>query len=65
MVIILFRLKKIMMNLIFAFVSLYTVNIFTVNFDIIVPISVLGLIIITFLGLPGLITYCLIVIKYL
>lgn len=65
MVIILFKLKKIMMNLIFAFVSLYTVNLFTVNFDIMVPISILGLIIISFLGLPGLITYCLIVIKYL
>ncbi len=65
MVIILFKLKKVMMNLIFAFVSLYTVNLFTVNFDIMVPISILGLIIISFLGLPGLITYCLIVIKYL
>lgn len=53
------------MNLIFAFVSLYTVNLFTVNFDIIVPISFLGLVTIAFLGLPGLITYCLIVIKYL
>ncbi|MCX4364501.1 MAG: pro-sigmaK processing inhibitor BofA family protein [Bacilli bacterium] len=60
-----FKLKKVMMNLIFAFVSLYTVNLFTVNFDIMVPISILGLIIISFLGLPGLITYCLIVIKYL
>lgn len=60
-----FKLKKILMNLIFAFVSLYTVNLFTVNFDIIVPISFLGLVTIAFLGLPGLITYCLIVIKYL
>lgn len=65
MVIILFKIKKLLMNLIFAFVSLYTVNVFTINFDIMVPISIFGLIIITLLGLPGLITYCLIVIKYL
>ena len=65
MVIILFKIKKILMNLIFAFVSLYTVNVFTINFDIMIPISIFGLIVISFLGLPGLITYCLIVIKYL
>lgn len=65
MVIILFKIKKLLMNLIFAFISLYTVNLFTVNLDIIVPISIFGLIIITLLGLPGLITYCLIVIKCL
>lgn len=65
MVIILLKLKKVLMNLVFAFISLYTVNLFTVNFDIIIPISILGLVIISFLGLPGLITYCLIVIKCL
>ncbi len=65
MVIILFKIKKLLMNLIFAFVSLYTVNLFTVNFDIVVPIGIFGLGLIAFLGLPGLITYCLIVIKYL
>lgn len=54
-----------MMNLIFSFVSLYTVNLFTINLNIIIPISLFGLTIITFLGLPGLITYCLIIIKYL
>ena len=60
-----FKIKKMLMNLVFAFVSLYTVNIFTVNFNIIVPISIFGLVMIMFLGLPGLIIYCLIVLKCL
>ncbi len=60
-----FKIKKMLMNLVFAFVSLYTVNLFTVNFNIIVPISIFGLVMIMFLGFPGLIIYCLIVLKCL
>ncbi len=59
------KIKKLFLNLIFSFVSLYTVNLFTNAFDIIIPISISGIVIITFLGMPGFVMYCLIVIKYL
>ncbi len=59
------KIKKLLFNLIFSFVSLYTVNLFTNAFNIMIPISITGVLIITLLGMPGFVMYCLIVIKYL
>lgn len=58
-------IKQILKNIIVSFIYIYGVNLFVVNLGYVVPINVMSILIITFLGLPGLIVYSLLAIKYM
>lgn len=58
-------MKKRLLNIIFAVVSLYTINLFTINFNIMIPLNIFSVLLVSLLGLPGLAVYCLIIIKYM
>lgn len=57
--------KKVLLNIIFAFISLYTVNLFTMNFGVMIPLNIFSIVLVTILRLPGLAVLCLIIIKYM
>ena len=58
-------IKQIFKNIILSFIYIYGVNLFVVNLGYIVPINFMSVLIITFLGVPGLIVYSLLAIKYM
>lgn len=58
-------IKRLIKNMIVSFFSIYSINLVTTHIDFLIPINYFSILFTTFLGMPGLIVYALLLFKFL
>lgn len=58
-------IKKMLKNMILSTITIYSINLITVHLNFIIPLNYCSLLITSLLGLPGLMSYTLLALKYM